>query len=216
MAAVAEMRGHGDRFALCRHAACRVAPRAARLSNEHCLVRAGEVAAGAVSPGVVVADVASYNVVTGWDGTRQAMGGTGQNGTSARRSGAGRDGTGNHRTGRAPGGAGRDKQWPDRTGCGVMRRGRRWDRAERDRTGHGGAMRGGRGVTWRAARVGRNGTISGRGGTGRDGTNSEQEAAGVCQDQRRWQSESEIGRGMPGRGGRDRMGQQRQGKAFFR
>ena len=48
------------------------------------------VATGAVLLDVDVAGVVSYNIVTGWDGARQATDGTGQNGTSAGRSRAGK------------------------------------------------------------------------------------------------------------------------------
>ena len=47
------------------------------MSSKYRLVRAGEVAAGAVLPGIIVEDVVSYNIVTEWGGARQAAGRTG-------------------------------------------------------------------------------------------------------------------------------------------
>ena len=75
---------------------CVVTPLVVLLLDLHVLaaniayvVRAGEVAEGAVLLSIAVANVISYNAVTGWGGARQATGGTGQNKTSAGRSMAG-------------------------------------------------------------------------------------------------------------------------------
>ena len=110
MAAIAAMRGHGGHFASHRHAACHAASLAARLSSEHSLVRAGEVATGAVPQGVVV--LSGRCLV-------QCRNRVGRGETSD-----GRDGTEWDERREEWGGTWRDRQWLDRTGCGVTGRGR--------------------------------------------------------------------------------------------
>ena len=114
MAAVVAMHSHGVRFASHCHTVSRAAPRAARLISEHRLVRVGEVAADVVLTGVVVADVVSYNIVTGlggrdnrraedgteWDKRQAERGGTRWDRQSPDRDRTGLNGTGQGMTGR--------------------------------------------------------------------------------------------------------------------